>query len=203
VRWGKIGTALGVWSGIIAALSVTEMVARPGHAVLTLQMSAWLPFALFALPLIVMQCVAEELLFRGFIVQGLSAVTRRRAIVAGVSSLLFVAVHFPPTLAMASYYFIFGLFLTWVVLRDQGLESAIGIHIGHNLLAILLFPSVDNVLPFAEFPSVFRVVSPNDALSLGQLVLAMAVFSGIYFGLGRRAAVKQAVAVPARVASGL
>lgn len=199
IRWKKGASALGIWLGVIAALSAAEMVLRPGHAVFSLDMSAFVPFAVFALPLILMQSTAEELLFRGFLVQGLSMATRRRAVVATVSSLLFVAVHFPSTVAMASYYFIFGLFLTWVALRDQGLESVIGIHVGHNLLALLLLPSFDSVFPFAEFPSVFRVISPTDAFSLAQLVLAMAAFAGLYFGLEKRARLQPAVVPTAAV----
>ncbi|MDP2872134.1 MAG: type II CAAX endopeptidase family protein [Bacillota bacterium] len=187
VRWAKAARALGIWAAIIAALSAVELVLRPGHAVYTLELSKWLPFALFAFPLLVLQSAAEEFLFRGYLFQSLSVATRRRAVVILASSLLFAAVHIPASLAIAVYYVGFGVFLTWVVVRDQGLEAAIGIHVGHNVMAMLFIPSVDDFALLADLPAVFRATVPNDAFSLAQLGLAMLVFTGLYFGLGKRA----------------
>jgi len=99
---------------------------------------------LLTIPLqIVISATAEEMLFRGYILQGLGLMTRNRVVLALIAGLIFMGAHMADP-AIASLFLVFevGFFLTMVTLKSNGLELAIGMHIAHNLAAAFLDNSV-------------------------------------------------------------
>lgn len=122
-----------------------------------LQPSKFLAFLPLALLLIPIQTSAEELLFRGYFMQGLGLIMNRWG-VALVSSVLFALPHLlnPEVLDANLWvaflpYWIIGLLLALITLRDGTLELALGVHASNNLMAFLLV----TVPPYDMFPSVF------------------------------------------------
>src|SRR5215208_805813 len=69
IRWGRIFAGAGIWMGIAALISIVEALLYPGRYVLTFQPAALFLFALIALVLIPIQTSAEELFFRGYLLQ--------------------------------------------------------------------------------------------------------------------------------------
>lgn len=99
------------------------------------------------------QTATEELIFRGYLVQGLSQVFKNGIFPLVITSLLFGMVHMtnPEAKAygwvtMLPYYSIFGFFLGAIALLDEGLELAMGIHCANNLISSLLITSPNGVL---------------------------------------------------------
>ena len=91
-----------------------------------------LPFLLLVSVVALGPAVIEEFLFRGLIGRGLVA---RWGLVPGVllTTLLFAAVHFSPSYAIAVIPL--GLFLHFVYLTTGSLKAAIGLHFSNNLFA--------------------------------------------------------------------
>lgn len=99
------------------------------------------------------QTTTEELIFSGYLVQGLSQVFKNGIIPLAITSILFGLVHMtnPEAKAfgwvtMLPYYAIFGFFLGAITLLDEGLELAMGIHCANNLISSLLITSPNGVL---------------------------------------------------------
>lgn len=99
------------------------------------------------------QTTTEELIFRGYLVQGLSQVFKNGIIPLAITSVLFGMVHMTNPeavthgwMTMLPYYAIFGFFLGAITLLDEGLELAMGIHCANNLISSLLITSPNGVL---------------------------------------------------------
>ncbi|NOJ77282.1 CPBP family intramembrane glutamic endopeptidase [Myxococcus xanthus] len=103
-------------------------------------------FVALALVLVLtpIQAAAEELLYRGWLMQGVYRLLPRPWVAVAVSSLLFWAAHLPNPEASgtpgwsAAYYLTVGILLAWVTLRTGRLETAMGLHAGMNLCAFLV-----------------------------------------------------------------
>jgi membrane protease YdiL (CAAX protease family) len=97
----------------------------------------------FTMPVgIIVSATAQELLFRGYILQGLGLLTRNRILLALVVGFLFMMGHVTnagSTFNVLLLDFEGGFFLTITTLKSNGLELAIGIHVAHNLLAGLMY----------------------------------------------------------------
>jgi len=103
--------------------------------------------------LLPIQTNTEEILFRGYMLQGLSQIFKNGITPLIITSLLFGMVHMsnPEASAfgwavMLPYYTVFGFFLGALALLDEGLELAMGIHCANNLISSLLITSPNGVL---------------------------------------------------------
>lgn len=180
IDWRRIAEGGLVWVVLAVLSAVVESLIYPGRYAWSLDLQRWLPFVAAALLLTPLQCVAEELVFRGYLVQALGRWWRRPALLAAVSSAAFTLPHlFNPEVAayglviMAANYFVMGLFLASVALRDGRLELAIGAHAGNNLLLALFINYEDSVF---RTESVFTAGDLDPAYSLVTLLLGAVVF---------------------------
>src|SRR5680860_365493 len=89
----------------------------------------------------------EEYLFRGYLMQQIGILFRNRWFPLLLTSVLFGVLHSAnPEVAEMGYitmvfYIGFGLLMGVMTLMDDGLELALGFHLGNNLLAALLVTS--------------------------------------------------------------
>jgi membrane protease YdiL (CAAX protease family) len=112
-------------------------------------------FILLAVTLIFLpiQSASEEILCRGYLNQGLSLITRNPWIAFVLTSAFFALLHLANPEAEGQIWpymidtFIFGMAMCWLSYEDQGLESAIGMHIGNNLFVFVLLGYADPSLP--------------------------------------------------------
>lgn len=131
-----------------------------------------LPFIVLVLLLTPFQCLAEEVFFRGYLFQGVSATTKNVVIRLGVPALLFTGVHASNGdwsaggLWAVSVYFGMALYLGWLTLKSGGLELSAGMHTANNLFAFTIVTSAGSGMPFA---TVFYDPSPD--YSAGALFL--------------------------------
>ena len=129
-----------------------------------------------------LQAAAEELLFRGYILQGLGLLTHRVWIPVVVSSLVFVLLHISnpeaqvDTLLALAGYLTAGLLFGLVTIRDNCLELAIGMHIANNVFVLLVNSDV-SALPV---PPVFTVTTLDAVYNLLSLIVIGLIF---YTGL--------------------
>jgi membrane protease YdiL (CAAX protease family) len=134
--------------------------------------AAWLPLAL---PAILVQSAAEELAFRGFLMQSLAARFRSPLAWWLIPSGLFGALHWNPTdlggnaglgvLATTAV----GLALADVTARTGNLSAAIGLHFANNAMAMLVVALPSPVSGLALFLS---GVDVGDTSAVRRLMLA-------------------------------
>ncbi len=145
VDWRRAGQGALCWVVLAAAIVVVEHLLFPDRYYLSFDAGRFPVFFAAVLVLTPIQCLAEELVFRGYAMQGLGLLTRRPAAIAVASGLLFTLPHLlNPEVArhglfiMAANYFAIGLLLAAVTLRDGRLELAIGLHAVNNVFLALV-----------------------------------------------------------------
>jgi membrane protease YdiL (CAAX protease family) len=128
------------WAAIAAVLSVIEFLLFGERFYVSFNAAQFFPFLPLVLLLTPLQCAAEELVFRGYAMQGFARLTRSPALIAILSSLVFTLPHLlnPEAqrhglLIMGANYFAIGMLLATVTLRDGRLELAIGVHAANNV----------------------------------------------------------------------
>ena len=124
--------------------------------------------------------LAEEMLFRGWLLQQTRALTRSVALIVGINAITFSLAHGDPTVGGLVTRFALGVGWAWIVLRLDGVEFAAGAHLANNLgIALLAEP----VLLIAAEPQPFEPLSV--ALQIGTTA---ALVLGVEWWVRRRAA---------------
>jgi membrane protease YdiL (CAAX protease family) len=180
-------------AGVMAALAAVSvavwlMVAGTVRRTDLASWAAWLPLAL---PAILVQCAAEELLFRGYLLQGLAARFRSAAVWWLAPAALFGLLHWSPAefganawLAVAAAALI-GLVLADVTARTGGLSAAIGLHFANNVSALLLLSTPSEVGALSLWVT---TTGPSDPEAMRLLILADIATTLAAYGLWLAAA---------------
>lgn len=143
----------------------------------------FLPFVAILLPL---QVLAEETLFRGWILQAVGRFTSNRALLVGVPSAIFALAHFQnPEVGFGgewvlAFYIVMAVYLTWITIRGNGLEYAFGLHLANNLI---VFSIVGNAASPYPSPTIFYATSIDFALDLAAFAAMILIHYGVCFGL--------------------
>jgi CAAX protease family protein len=189
IAWARIARAALAWAVIGVAFAVVEHLLYPGRYYLSFSAERFLPFAAVALVLTPLQTATEELVFRGYVMQGLGLIVKTPAVVAILSAAIFALPHlFNPEVQqhgaglLGASYFVIGLLLAAVTLRDGRLELAMGVHAANNLLLVLVANYDGSVL---ESESIFTARELDPVYSLITLSIGALVFYGWFFGRGR------------------
>lgn len=145
INWRRMRHGAVIWLAIALVLSLLEFALFSERFYLSFEAAKFLPFLLLVLLLTPLQAATEELVFRGYAMQGLGQLTRSPAVIAIVSSLIFTTPHLlnpevlhHGVLLMAANYFAIGMLLATVALRDGRLELAIGVHAVNNVFLALV-----------------------------------------------------------------
>jgi membrane protease YdiL (CAAX protease family) len=179
VSWGRIRQGFVLWFGLVLVFEAIPYLADPGSY--TVQgdwrnLLLFLPLAAILLPI---QTTAEELFFRGYLLQWLSLRTRNLTGLAVFSGLIFTLPHLlnPETeanIALAALnFFTVGFILAYAALQDGRLELAIGAHFANNVYATTVVTFEDSSL---ETPALFFTTQWDPLLSLIQVLAAGVLF---------------------------
>ena len=128
----------GVLLAIVLALGDLD---RLGARLQSYPATAWSTLAALALLLVGLQATSEELVFRGYLLPRLAVQLPSTAAVA-VSALVFAAAHPSPGLWGGMLVTWFGVVFGVATWRSGSVWPAIGLHVSHNVLQILLAPGV-------------------------------------------------------------
>jgi len=152
-RWWRVGLGFWVWLILIGGPVVVSLVVAPDQYSFNFQPETFIPFALVGVLLLPIQTTAEELFFRGWILQW---VGKRIGNIIVLSVIIGAAFSLPhmlnPEVAgdfLGAFfgYFTVGFALAWVTVRDRSLEVAIGAHMSNNLFAALIVGHEGGALP--------------------------------------------------------
>jgi membrane protease YdiL (CAAX protease family) len=194
ISWSRIGTGFAVWLVLGAVFQAAEFVIYPQRAVLSFDASRWLMFLPFVLILTPLQTTAEELLFRGYWLQGIGRLLKNYVALAVINGILFALPHMlnpevtnNPSSGLLLFinYGLTGAALAYYTLRDEGLELALGAHAANNLFAALVVNYKDSALPT---PAIFTNPILDAPFSSVTLVLTVVLFYVIVFRLWKRPA---------------
>jgi len=154
VGWGAL-----TWIVVMAGPAIVAVVLSPEQFQTSFDWQAFVPYAVIAVVLLPVQTTAEEVFFRGWLIQGLSQRYSSIWLLSLASGLLFALPHLANPEAAGALlpamvgYGMVGFALAWVTVRDRSLEIAIGAHAANNLFAALVVGYEGGALP-AEAPLV-------------------------------------------------
>ena len=186
IRWGRILAGAGIWFVIGCLIALVESLLYPGRYVLTFQPVTLLVFAILALVIIPIQTSAEEVFFRGYLLQWMGLRLKNKWALAFLNGLLFFLPHTANPEMAADFllvglgYFVVGFVFALLTIQDNGMELALGMHAANNLFAALFANYTVTALPS---PSLFTVQVLDPVYSLVSLVTGSIVFFIIYFTL--------------------
>lgn len=128
----------------------------------------WLLLLPLSLTAVLIQVSAEELLFRGFLQQGLAARFSHPLIWAGVPSLLFAAGHYLPgqagdnALLVVIWAGLFGLLMADLTARAGSLGPAIAVHFLNNATSLLIVSVPDSLNGLSLYTAPFSMSDTGD-----------------------------------------
>ena len=137
----------------------------------------FLPMAFLILAFIPIQIAAEELLFRSYLMQGLKLRLAHNGHSALVSGIMFGLIHMGnPEISAIGFHLVFyyiaaGIFLSLVVLFDDGIELTLGYHAANNIFAALMITS--DWQAFQTDAVFFDTSDPGNGIE--------AIFSSLFF----------------------
>ena len=133
-----------LWGGVSAAFIIISYFLSPTDFVWNFKPVPFLILFLISVVMIPLQTSAEELFFRGYLLQGFGVIFRNRWLPLITTSIIFGMLHiWNPEIDKLGvnliwYYIGTGLFLGVITLMDEGLELALGFHAANNLVTALL-----------------------------------------------------------------
>ena len=139
-----------------------------------LPLNEWLGYLPYALPLLLIQTSAEELIFRGYLQQQLAARFRSRFFWMVLPSALFASLHWDPEMGNIKWLVVGVTFFIALIAADLtektgSLGAAIGLHFANNTFALLFISVQDTITGLALF------TTPFNKSDTSELPLALAI----------------------------
>ena len=153
IRWRRFFTSAFIWLILTAVYFLLFLKLDPSNFTLNNKTASLIILAVISLLFIPFQASFEEILFRGYLMQGFAAILRNRWFPLIMTSVLFGLLHsFNPEVRklgffpMMPYYISFGLILGVITILDDGIETAMGVHTASNCFTCIMVTNEASVL---------------------------------------------------------
>ena len=179
VDWKRVWQGAGIWLLVAALISLAEALLYPGRYVFSFDAKSWIAIAVASLILIPIQSSAEEFLFRGYLLQHAGLKVKNVVALSLLSGFLFTLPHLgnPEVVEMGAlmtvFYFVTGVFLTVITLKDNGLELALGMHASNNIFSSLFASYTNDAI---QTPSLFTIREFDMTFNLITLFVGVVLF---------------------------
>ena len=187
IRWKRYFFSFSIWSGLIILLTVVSYFTSPEEMEIRFDASKFIVLLIVAIIFVPIQTATEELIFRGYLMQGLGIAFKNGIVPLILTSVMFGLMHASNPeakahglLIMMPYYIFFGAFLGMLTLLDEGAELAMGIHCANNLVSSLLITSKNSVL---QTDAIFYTSTENPG---GEFMMWIAMASICFFILHKK-----------------
>ncbi|NMF85743.1 CPBP family intramembrane glutamic endopeptidase [Nodosilinea sp. P-1105] len=185
INWKRVGQGFGLYLLLYAVVNLISLAITGREVAVTFSPGQFLVFLPLALILTPIQTTVEEMLFRGYFMQGISLKIKHPWALIVITSLLFMVPHLlnPEVEAgfvpMAILYFLVGAFLAFITIKDKSLELAIGSHAANNLFIALFLNYENSALPT---PSILTAAEIIPLSSLISFLVVSSIFCVSFFG---------------------
>lgn len=186
IRWSRFLWGAGVWAIITAVYLIVDYLLAPDNFTIQFNLGSFVVLVLISVLFIPFQASFEEILFRGYLAQGLGVWTKSRWWVLLITSLLFALMHsanpevkeFGFLLSM-SQYLTFGLIFGLISILDDGVELAMGVHSANNVLLSIFVTHKASALQTEALLVQSEIFPVKDALTL----LLMGIICVAFFAM--------------------
>ncbi len=187
IRWKRYFFSFGIWAALISVLTIITYLTSPEEIEVRFNAGNFAILLVVAVIFIPIQTATEELIFRGYLMQGFGLAFKNGIAPLIITSVLFGLMHASNPeakahglLIMMPYYIFFGAFLGILTLLDEGAELAMGIHCANNLMSSLLVCSKNSVL---QTDAIFYTSSENPG---GEFITWIVMASICFFILFKK-----------------
>ncbi|MDR3509472.1 MAG: type II CAAX endopeptidase family protein [Caulobacteraceae bacterium] len=157
-HWRGYAAGFGIWIAALSVIALIDFTLAPKAFSFT--GSSHTPAVLgAALAGLAVQTFTEELVFRGYLTQGLLLATRNPLAASVISGLLFGSIHIPNGLPQAVNAVAFGVVMSLIAIRTGGLAFGCGLHLANNLFGAVAVVSASDV--FKGSPGLFTQNAPH------------------------------------------
>ncbi|HEX2927175.1 MAG TPA: CPBP family intramembrane glutamic endopeptidase [Ruminiclostridium sp.] len=160
IKWSRFFIGFTVFGILLSIGTIVDYFLSPETYSVTFDASKfWLAFPIILL-MTPLQTATEELVFRGYVIQGFGLKIKNGIILSVISGALFTLPHLAnpeiyasnklgvlSTICMILNYFVMGMMLATITIRTNSLEAAIGAHTVNNLFCFLAVGYPDSALP--------------------------------------------------------
>ncbi len=180
LNWRKMIFSFGLWMGLTLLAELIFYFLHPENYTLNFRPELFFGLVLVSLLMFPIQTSWEELVFRGYMMQGISLISPFRWIPLLITSASFGLMHLmneevsafgiAPTM---TYYIGTGLFLGIITLMDDSLELALGVHAATNIYSSLFVTFEASSLKTA---AIFEMKSVN----MTEMLVAFFAVAAVY-----------------------
>jgi membrane protease YdiL (CAAX protease family) len=154
IRWDKARFGFLVWTVIMVLYLAVDYFMHRDNFVIEFSPEKFIPLVIISVILIPFQTSFEEVMFRGYLTQGVAVWTRNRIAALIIPALLFGLMHIAnPEIKEYGFwltmpqYIIFGLVFGLVTILDDGIEIAMGAHAANNIFLSIFVTFKASALP--------------------------------------------------------
>ena len=172
--------AFGLWSTLIVLPTLVDWYVSPSTYTLQFEWKSFFTSCLLLAVCLPFQVLFEELLFRGFLFQGLARRTKSIAFTIILSGVMFGLMHIGNPEVNAQGYWLLGIYvtlgitMTLMAFLDQGIEISYGFHLANNFITGILVTSSDQAF---QTKALLKMESMDFSLaSFGWLLVSLAIF---------------------------
>lgn len=174
-RWNRFLVSGLVWTIVSAIYLIVSVKADPGNFILNNTSKTLIPLIIISVLLIPFQAAFEEVLFRGYLMQGFANILKNRWFPLVMTSILFALMHvMNPEVrefgfwAMMPQYLLFGLIFGVITVLDDGIEAALGAHAANNAFLCIMVTSESSAL---QTPALYKQLEINPWYDLVSMVV--------------------------------
>ena len=153
IRWNQFffGFLLAVL--LIAGTTLVDYLLNESNYIVQFDLKKFIPLLIISLVFLTIQASTEEILFRGYLMQGFGLATKSRLGALLLSSFIFALFHMANPevfehgfVKMFPIYFVLALSFGVMTLMNNGTELAMGFHSANNIMIALLVTHPEAVL---------------------------------------------------------
>jgi len=186
LRWGKFIISALVWFLLMGIYLYISIQNNPENFTVNNTSKSLIWLIIIALSLIPFQTTFEEILFRGYLMQGAGAWFRNKWMPLLITSIFFGLMHsFNPEikeygfLTMMPQYVFYGLVFGLITIIDNGIEIAMGAHAANNIFLSVFVTQKSSTLQTAAVYEQKEAYPWQDFLSLLVVSVIFVVIMGI------------------------
>ncbi len=182
-RWNRLFISAAVWALFSAIYLFVSIKLDPSNYSLNNTSKTLIPLIIISVLLIPFQSAWEELIFRGYLMQGFTVWLKNRWSPVIITSVLFALMHIiNPEIKeygfwnMMPQYLLFGLIFGVITILDDGVEAAIGAHAANNVFLSVMLTTKSSALQtpaIYEQHNYYPMTELLTVLAMGILILVV------------------------------
>ncbi|WP_423410585.1 CPBP family intramembrane glutamic endopeptidase [Heyndrickxia sp. MSNUG] len=182
INWKRVFWGFGLFFCLLTVTTIVDALFNPqDYSLNNIQVQDFLFLFLFVLILTPIQTTAEEVFFRGYLMQWFGRKVSHPLVLSIIVGSIFGALHFSnPEMNYSAFfvgsdYVLSGILWCYITARTNSAELTIGAHAANNMFIGWFLTMDDSV--FGKLPSLFVIDNINPKTTLLWTVISLSVFT--------------------------